>query len=155
MITPKPIDVAAMIEALDASLIEAGEMFDRHMDSATKTWSEQSKPKWKKAGPKTIGGDRVLTIATGDDPFIFVELGTSAHKIAAKKPGGRLMFQVGGFVPKTAPGFLGSGTGRKGGMWVAPEEVDHPGSEARDFTGVSVRIITAIFPNVIAKNLKF
>lgn len=64
--------------------------------------------------------------------WLFVDRGTKPHKIRAKnKP--RLKFQT-AHSARTAPVARANvGTGRSSGPWVAPIEVNHPGSKARDF----------------------
>ena len=75
--------------------------------------------------------------------FVYVDRGTKPHKIP-KVPGKRLAFEVpteagARYVPKTlarpARTVPGGGFVPKPKTLVRPIQVDHPGSEGRDFTG--------------------
>lgn len=65
--------------------------------------------------------------------WLWTDEGTKPHTITAKRVP-RLKFQV-GFNPKTRAVAQSSvGDGSKFGAWVNPITVDHPGTEARNFT---------------------
>ncbi len=73
---------------------------------------------------------------TGDNAKIwqFVDKGTKPHAIFPKQPGGRLIFQT-GYNPRTTPVAQAHvGDGRASGNWVKAKAVQHPGSDAREFT---------------------
>jgi hypothetical protein len=97
----------------------------------------------------------VYTFPAGEnkDIFKFVDRGTKPHKIRAKNAP-RLAFQVGGgYVPKTlakpARTVQGGGYVKPPTTLVRPIEVDHPGSEARDFTGAIARDLQPEFKKAI------
>lgn len=78
--------------------------------------------------------DNERFIGTRSSVYIFVDLGTKPHVISAKTPDG-LRFQYGeGYKAKTAPNVIGSGAGSRGNQWARKQSVNHPGSEARNFT---------------------
>jgi hypothetical protein len=73
---------------------------------------------------------------TGDNALIwqYVDKGTKPHSIYPKQPGGRLVFQT-GYNPRTTPVAQAHvGDGRASGDWVTAKAVQHPGSDAREFT---------------------
>jgi hypothetical protein len=64
----------------------------------------------------------------------YVNDGTRPHIIMPKKPGGRLVFQL-GYSPRTTPTAQAHvGTGQASGGWRKAQMVFHPGTEPRDFT---------------------
>jgi hypothetical protein len=72
-------------------------------------------------------------VGTEDEIFQFVDEGTDPHQIAPK-PGKTLRFYAGG-APKTRPHIIGSGPGKRGDRLVHTRKpVQHPGTEAREFT---------------------
>lgn len=70
-------------------------------------------------------------ISTSSKVYRFVNFGTGAHMIVARRAK-VLAFGPGGS-PKTMPNVLGSGSGSKGGATVFRPRVLHPGTEARNF----------------------
>lgn len=73
------------------------------------------------------------TVSTDDAIYGYLDEGTPAHPIVAHTPRG-LTFAAGGS-PKTAPRVIGSKRGSRGGTIVHVHAVNHPGTEARDFSG--------------------
>jgi len=89
--------------------------------------------------------------------WYFVDRGTKPHKIAAKNVP-LLKFQT-GYSARTAPvAKYAQGTGQKTGAWVATQEVDHPGTEARKFTQTWIDELDPPFPDriqaAIARGIK-
>ncbi len=65
--------------------------------------------------------------------FIWTDEGTKPHIIRPKGPGYPLRFRS-GHNPKTVPVARANvGDGRSTGPWVSKYEVNHPGTEAREF----------------------
>lgn len=76
--------------------------------------------------------------------WFFVDRGTKPHLIRAK-PGGRLKFQT-GYSAKTAPVARANvGTGRRTGAWVSKQQVNHPGTKAREFSKTIVQSLDPPF----------
>lgn len=93
------------------------------------------------------GGARWVELRTTSVPFCYVNEGTEGpYPIpkAGPKPGGLGPFQI-GYVPRTTPGSLRSGSSRRFGPWVRPKRVMHPGIEARDFTGIAMKQVEEKF----------
>ena len=65
--------------------------------------------------------------------FKFVDEGTKPHEIWPKRQGGVLAF-ASAFTPKTRPRTLSSGAGKRGPVDTFRPYVQHPGTEAREYT---------------------
>lgn len=74
------------------------------------------------------------TVSTRSKIFAYVDQGTKAHTIRPKRAGGVLRFKAGGFKPKSRPGSLKASRGASGRKWVSSKAVQHPGTEAREFS---------------------
>lgn len=101
---------------------------------------------------KNISADKIViyVFPTGENSeiWIFVDQGTKPHKITAKTVRG-LRFQGGTYVSKTLarPARTVSGGGYvQNPTWVRKESVNHPGTEARNF---SVEIAEDIKPDFL------
>ena len=116
------------------------------LDTIVANWSSESRPEWETKVKRT-GDKLVLEIfSSGENEMIFqyVDKGTSRHPIAAANAP-LLIFQM-GYSAKTAYRGLGNvGTGTASGNLVKTGAVDHPGSEARDFTGKIIEQYTDEF----------
>lgn len=99
------------------------------LESTVATWDTQ-------VGFETESTDESREVFTDSEVYKFVDEGTSPHVIKATTGSG-LSFPT-GFVSKTVPGVIGSRSGGKFGDFVQPPpmSVHHPGTEARDFTGL-------------------
>lgn len=65
--------------------------------------------------------------------WFYVDRGTRPHLILPRVPGGRLKFRT-GYSPRTLPiAQAHMGTGTASGEFVSAEQVNHPGTEAREF----------------------
>ena len=73
-------------------------------------------------------------VGTNDTIYGYVEEGTRPHVIQAKA-GGVLAFGPGARA-KTRPRVIGSGSGSRGGATVFRPRVNHPGTDAREFSVV-------------------
>ena len=83
------------------------------------------------------GSERGVTtkieVGYDDEIYGYVDEGTRAHIIRPKRPGGVLAFPSKS-TPKTKPGRLRSGYGRKGKTIVFAKKVRHPGIKPRGFS---------------------
>ena len=140
MIQPTPFDLKAIEQAIDDALEDAAGIVEGDIQRVTGGWKPENKPALGKTGPRTEGGDRVLTIKTTSTPFVYVSEGTEGpYPIpkAGPKPGGLGPFQV-GYVPMTVPGSLRPLLHAvRYGPWVRPKRVMHPGIKARKFFQMS------------------
>ena len=132
-----PAGDAAKEKALDELAREALALLEK----PTRTWQH-----------KTVFVLRVnqnnRSIATSDKIYTYVDKGTPAHTIRAKRAR-YLSFQPGGR-PKTKPGIIASYLGADGKGWVRKEEVQHPGTAPRNFS----RIIQARIQKRFAARFK-
>lgn len=85
-------------------------------------------------------------ISTDSEVFVYVDKGTRPHTITAKN-GARLAFPMPAGAPKTSPGSLKSSpSSQTAGPIIRPMTVNHPGTEARDFTGQILKKIEGELP---------
>lgn len=117
----KPLRLAlAVSNGLDAAAKGA----QADLKVTTQTWNHT--PVFEISAPDPATRE----IATDDAIFGYVDRGTRAHRIVARRAK-RLRFQS-GFRPKSRPGYIGSNKGRKGiGAPIFARAVNHPGTKAR------------------------
>ena len=103
------------------------------LDDVVTDWSAESTPTWKDSFKK--GDDYVLEIfssGSGEDIFQYVDRGTEPHPIQGNP---MLIFNLGYEAKTKPPGRYGVGSGQATGASVMTPFVDHPGNEARNFSG--------------------
>lgn len=108
------------IELRSEGLVKkVGKMMERDLKSATRTWNHKVDFYVKsRISAKSI----TVSIYSDDVVFGFVEKGTGVrHAVMTRN-----------FVPKTAPGWLGSRKGSGGVAYISPN-ITRPGIEARNF----------------------
>ncbi len=129
---------AKILNALKAE----GKVVKAELEKTTRTW-KGAKPTFQ----VEIGyrrGDVILLIGPGGDKkgaekWGYLNYGTKPHSIQAKNAP-MLVFRGGsGFKPKTKVGTFNSGPGANTGPWMSKFKVQHPGIEARDWTGMIER----------------
>lgn len=103
-------------------------LIERDMQSTTRTWTH--KPQFRIV-IGTRGKDLRATIGTDDPIYQYVDHGTKAHKIRAKRSK-YLAFQS-GYKAKTRVGIIGSQEGGAFGDTQIAKEVNHPGFPGRKF----------------------
>lgn len=125
-------------EAQMKRLPKAVEVGMRQAAEAVKADFETTTQTWEHAVTFTITGEpTALTVGTADPIWQMVDEGTKPHIIVPRR-GRVLRFAVGGS-PKTRPGRLTAGSGTKGGIVVIRPRVNHPGTDARNFTAIIAR----------------
>jgi hypothetical protein len=85
------------------------------------------------------GGVPSFFITTDDDVFRYVDRGTPAHTIRARR-GRFLVFQA-GYKARTTPHSISSGASSEFGPRIMRPSVRHPGIKARDFSGVIAKVM--------------
>ncbi|MHC4620472.1 MAG: hypothetical protein ACYTEQ_22220 [Planctomycetota bacterium] len=139
-IRPKKLKVGAIRLELLNALRKEGTLHRKELAKTVATWTGD-KPKFSSAISLAAGGPaEVLTGPEGSQKAVnkwgWLNDGTRPHTIAAKR-GPTLAFRQGGFRAKTRPGKFRSGPGRRAtGPWRFPRKVRHPGTKARDWTGI-------------------
>lgn len=85
------------------------------------------------------------------NPYGWVDRGTPPHIIEAKNAI-NLVF-AGPYHAKTKPNVISSYQGGRGKIWTAKKRVNHPGTEARNFTDIIMRRIQARAANAVREAL--
>lgn len=127
-------EAAFRLELLNA-MRKAATQVKKDFQATTKTWKHQ--PKFEVLVSLKAPPGPTILVATDDKIYRFVNEGTKPHPIFAGiytgKSGKRALAFPSVSTPKTTPGSLSSGPGRKGGATVLRPYVQHPGTEARNF----------------------
>ena len=89
------------------------------------------------------------TISTEDDIYVMLNKGTPPHRILPKS-GGVLRF-TGPFKAKTVPNRISSGGGSKGSNEIFAHGVNHPGTEARNWTKVIAKKWQRLLPGLFQR----
>lgn len=113
-------------------------------DQTVATWS--NKPTFQ-----TSFTQRGVTVNTDDPRFGWVDRGTRPHVIEAKNAP-LLRFQ-GPYHAKTKVNVISSYQGGRGKVWVAKKRVNHPGTEARNFSHIIFTRVQARAANTLRANL--
>jgi len=111
-------------DAAKQGMKDAADEALRDFQKTTATWQHQPDFAVKPYG-------NGYQIGTDDEIYGYVDKGTRAHKIVARRAK-RLRFGS-SFRPKTRPGSLSSGSGGSSGQ-VFRSSVNHPGTKARSFS---------------------
>jgi hypothetical protein len=77
------------------------------------------------------GGDYAIVAGTDNLIYKFVDSGTKAHPIRAKRS--KYLTFRGGYTAKTRVNIIGSREGGADGDWAKKQEVQHPGFPGRNF----------------------
>lgn len=88
-------------------------------------------------------------ISTEDDIYVMLNKGTPPHRILPKS-GGVLHF-TGPFKAKSRPDWIGSGSGSKGKNETFSRGVDHPGTEARNWTKAIAKKWRRLLPGLFQR----
>jgi hypothetical protein len=109
----------------------------KEFKKTTKTWQHKVDFETIK---DTTGGSMAVLVGTDDEIYGYVEQGTKPHKIPkTPNPAKRLAFVWGGkgsYRPATSPKWIGSRNASVSGTLRRPLQVDHPGTQAREFSAV-------------------
>lgn len=126
-ITPKHFgaQMKALPAAVKKGMRQAAEKVREDFDSTTEGWGEDVEFTIREDGDSLI-------IDTANRIWHLVNEGTRPHVIVGH--GKMLRFTAGG-TPKTRPGRIKASAGAPGSAVVIRPRVNHPGTEARDFSG--------------------
>lgn len=116
------------LRAVYNAVDQTGNLILRDLQSTVRTWKH--KPTFYVVIHKT-SGEYAIIAGTDNLIYKFVDGGTKAHPIRAKRSP-YLVFQ-GGYTAKTRVNIIGSQEGGASGDWVKKQEVQHPGTKARNF----------------------
>lgn len=126
-IKPKadPLNVAAIERTVKAVMQEAADDAKSDLEKTTEGWQHGVS---FEAIPDKTG----FIVGTADEVWNYLDQGTKAHEIRPRRAT-RLRFQT-GYKAKTRPRVLASGGGGASGDVVYAKSVQHPGTEAREWS---------------------
>lgn len=135
-IKPKKLKVNQVRLKILNELRAEGRIIKTEFEKTTATW-KGAKPTFEVAIGLAKGNAIVLVgpggNAEGAQKWVWLNEGTKPHPITAKrKP--NLVFRT-NFSPKTSVRTFASKAGSVSPPWRATKKVNHPGTEARDWTG--------------------
>lgn len=140
---------------LETALDDTMTTLERRYNSAVSDW--KGKPRFYRE--ITVEKDKITgrIKAVGSSEvklhFLWTDRGTRPHKIRAKNVP-MLRFQ-GGYEARTQPiARAQTGDGKAHGAWVQKQEVDHPGTEARQFTQEWVKQQTPVLLRTLRTAIK-
>lgn len=117
-----------MPSVVEAELYSIAADAQKDFEKTTETWS--NKPEFY-----IDERPRSLAVVTDDEIYHFVDKGTKPHKIPVGDKG-FLAFR-GGYQAKTTPRVIASRQGGASGGYVyTTKTIDHPGTEAREFSKI-------------------
>lgn len=136
-IKPNKLKVPGMVEALEAEAKSAADDLELEFMLSTATWKHNVKfEKIIQVGPDSVQ----ILVDTDDEIYRYVNEGTRAHEIWAKKAPVLAFPSI--FTPKSQPGRQASGSGGSGGETVFTPYVHHPGTKARRFDKTIMKTFT-------------
>lgn len=136
-IKPSRFDDKKFKEDMRHAVEREGRKILKDYENIVKTWKH--KPEFKVSTSVTAKTGGVLLEVWTDSKteegliFKFVDEGTKPHEIRPKGPGYPLRF-ASAFQPKTKPRTLSSSAGKTGPRDTRAWVVQHPGTEAREYT---------------------
>lgn len=137
------------LRAIDRAEKKTTNLMKRDFKATVRTWDHQVE---FEVVEHTTGSDHTITVGTDDDIYGYVNNGTEPHEITPKKS--RFLYFPGGpYKAKTRVGIIGSRAGGTSGATVAARSVKHPGSKARNFTGVIGQRRQKTFEQEISQNI--
>lgn len=122
-----PFDDRAQRQAIKAALDTAARGALADFERTTATWG--SKPGFS----VEENGEFERVIGTDDENYQRIDEGTRPHVIVAH---GKALAFASGHSAKSRPRVIGSGAGGKSGSVVFTKRVNHPGTDAREFSDV-------------------
>jgi hypothetical protein len=128
VITPKGgqlFNLATVQRAITGTLTQAAQDAQKDLQSTTATWK-------RKVTFAIVPISDGFQVGTDDEIFGYVDQGTPPHIITPKR--GKVLVFGPGSRAKTTPRVIGSTAGAKGGALVKVRIVNHPGTEAREFS---------------------
>lgn len=128
-IKPPKLKNKEMYEELIKGLIATGTEIKKQYTSTTRTW--ETRPKFTQRTVR-LAYNPYTQVTTESEIYKFVDQGTKPHKIFPKKA--RFLRFQSKYTAKTTPKVIGSKAGGSFGDWITSRGVNHPGTQAREFT---------------------
>ena len=139
-ILPKDFNDKAVTDILQAEMKKFAPFLVKTFEHTTDSWQGE-KPKFTPVFRKDGGALRIQVRLAGPkkgrEKWLYVNYGTRPHKIKAK-PGNTLRFQT-GYQAGSTPGQLRTARSSKSGSWRSAKEVNHPGTEARNWKELIIK----------------
>ncbi len=156
-IKPTKLNETAMREALRHAEERVGRVLLKDFEETVQNWEHRVVFKLHtsvKKGAYSVS----LTITIEDEIWGYVNDGTKPHEIwpgiYTGKSNKTVLAFASAFSPKTKPGSTKSGAGSKGKVDTFRPYVNHPGTEARNFTGQISKRRTKWFKDQMIQTLK-
>ncbi len=141
-IKPKKLKVDQVRLRILNELRKEGRRATKEFEKTTATWKGE-KPTFKSLIGLTTEAATVVvgpgSSTKGAQKWVWLDEGTKPHPIVAKNAP-NLVFRSGsGFTAKTSVGKFSSRAGTNTGSFLKKKRVNHPGIEARNWTGLYVK----------------
>lgn len=133
---PREFSIRDLDSEMAKEMRGIGDVMKRDFDSTVSTWSKKTKPRFKKILALNPSYIRV-EVSTTSRIYGYVSEGTDAHTIRPKRK--KLLRFRSGYLSKTVPGMLPARGGGSRGGFVSAREVQHPGTEARNFPDLIIK----------------
>jgi len=149
------LNLDAMRLALLNPMRDVGKDIKKEYEKITDPWSHKVEFEILRVISKGLESVEV-GVLTNDKIFDYLDRGTKGgYKIPKTvTPGKRLAFQT-EYSARTAPNSIGShGTGQSSGKWTRPQQVTHPGIEARNFSKIIAKNMLPRFKKRMEKAMK-
>lgn len=128
-------DVSKILKAVNNGLDAAAKGAEADFHTTTESWSDESKPDFK-----IVREEFLRRVTTDSAIYGYLNFGTSV----------RYAHMTPGYVPKTTPGFIGSGGGG-GAVLFIDKSRPMPGIEPRDFEGAIQKKWDERLPGIIQR----
>lgn len=134
--------------ALEDALDDAAQKVYSDLQRPTSTWKTSVAFQIRRiANGRTIG----RTISTANEIYGYVNSGTRPHVIRAKNA---KYLNFGPSSPKTTPGNLDSTSGSRGPRTTFVAQVNHPGTDPRNYDKVAAEHAEQTFPTLVRLAVK-
>lgn len=143
----------AIAKEIEQELRDTGMELKTSHDKVVREWTHRPSFKATYSTHAAIQSVKISPQGRHKDLWTWVDKGTKPHVIRAKNAP-FLKFQT-GYSARTAPiAKSAQGTGQRFGSWVQKTEVQHPGTEARDFSKTFMKELTPSFGDRIQAAIK-
>jgi len=154
VIRPPKLNDKAMRDEMAKGMKTAQDKLKKEYQKTTRTWEHKVA---FQAEQKTSATQMSVSVWTEDEIYGYVDKGTRPHAIFAGIYSGKSTKRVlafpGTFTAKTVPGVIDSRRGGSGGGTVLRPYVQHPGTEARNFSEIIERDFADLFALIMGEAL--
>lgn len=151
-IIPKPIPTERIKSRIFQEMIKQAKFAQIEFIKTISTWKAE-RPSFIIQNRSQANDLIIAVLAAGNEQgvqkWIWLNDGTRPHPIEAVRAPS-LVFRI-NFTPKTKVKTFSSDSGGSSPPWRSAKKVQHPGTEARDWTGEMVKILNKRLPKGIIK----